>query len=418
MDNKFQIAVNSEVGSLEGVILHTPGPETENMTPQNAERALYSDILNLAVGSKEYSQLNEVLDKVTTTFQVKDLLTEILKNDKVKEHMIHKICKSEGVKDIIDDLMEFNPEQLATGFLEGVVQKNTTLTNYLSKERYSLRPLHNFFFTRDAAITIGEKVLIGSMANKVRARETMIMEAIFDYHPEFTVKTVNPANLAGDFENIRIEGGDVLIFRDDILLIGIGTRTSTQGVDFIAKKFRSKAEKRHIIIQELPEKPESFIHLDMVFTCLDRDKCMIYEPVILQPNKYRTVHIEMDNGKTNITREENLLHCLDKLGAPMETVICGGTKDQWIQEREQWHSGANFFALGPGKVIGYGRNVHTVEEMSRNGFEIIPAKDVMKGKVDLSTVDKYMVTIDGSELARGGGGCRCMTMPVRRAPLT
>jgi arginine deiminase len=102
----------------------------------------------------------------------------------------------------------------------------------------------------------------------------------------------------------------------------------------------------------------------------------------------------------------------------LQPTFCGGKKDTVVQEREQWHSGANFFALGPGKVIGYNRNIHTLENMHEAGFEIIKAKDVTDGRVDPETYDKYVLTIDGAELSRGGGGVRCMTMPFRRLSLT
>ena len=99
-------------------------------------------------------------------------------------------------------------------------------------------------------------------------------------------------------------------------------------------------------------------------------------------------------------------------------VYCGGKEDLWIQEREQWHSGANFFALAPGKVVGYARNVHTMEEMNKNGFEIIPADDMIAGRRHLAERGRCAITLDGSELPRGGGGARCMTMPIRRRPVT
>jgi arginine deiminase len=142
---------------------------------------------------------------------------------------------------------------------------------------------------------------------------------------------------------------------------------------------------------------------------------MAFEPVILKPNRYQTVHIVLDNGTvTSIKTEENIPVVLKKLGFDMEPVLCGGGTDTWYQEREQWHSGANFFALAPGKVIGYGRNVHTIEEMNRHGFEVVKARDVIEGKTDLKDHKKCVVTIHGAELSRGGGGCRCMTMPVKR----
>jgi len=419
MAGKLNINVRSEIGELEGVILHTPGKEVENMTPKNAERALYSDILNLSVAQKEYAQLSKVLEKLTKTFQVKDLLTEVLKNEKVKDSLLLKICEREEKCNIIKHLSSLDTPELSRQLIEGVVEQKNTLTKYLNKERYSLRPLHNFFFTRDASMSVLDDVLIGRMANKVRDREAMIMETIFDFHEGFVTKTVNPINSPKFNSNVSIEGGDVLIARDDILCIGTGTRTTSQGIDFILERLLAQKEKRrHILIQELPHKPESFIHLDMVFTFLDVDKCMVYEPLILQTNRYQTIHITIEDGKViSIKEEENLLKSLKDLGMDLKPVFCGGTKDPWVQEREQWHSGANFFAVGPGKVIGYGRNTYTMDEMNNNGFEILKAKDVISGKVDPKTFKKYVVAIEGSELPRGGGGARCMTMPIRRKPI-
>ena len=416
MAGKINVNVRSEIGELEGVILHTPGSEVENMTPKNAERALYSDILNLSVAKKEYSQLSGVLDKLTKTFQVKDLLADILTNEKVKDNLLSKICQYEEKCNLNKHLKSLSSGELARQLIEGVVEEKNTLTKYLNKERYSLRPLHNFFFTRDAAMTVLDEVLIGRMASNVRERESFIMEAIFDYHEMFVTKTVNPLNSSKYSAKTSIEGGDVLVARDDILCIGTGTRTTSQGIDFIMEQLSvQKEKKRHILIQELPYKPESFIHLDMVFTFLDVDTCMVYEPLILKTNKYQTIHVTIENGMvTSIKEEENLLKSLKDLGMDLKPVFCGGIKDPWVQEREQWHSGANFFAVGPGKVIGYGRNTYTMEEMNNNGFEIIKANDIIKGKIDLKKYEKYVITLEGSELPRGGGGARCMTMPIRR----
>jgi len=275
-------------------------------------------------------------------------------------------------------------------------------------------PLHNFFFMRDSAVCLSNKVLISKMASVVRERESIIMESIFRHHPGFGVETINPAHWPLE-SNITIEGGDVIVAREDVLLVGTGTRTTSQGIDFLLNWYKQEKLSKHILVQELPFKPESFIHLDMVFTLLDHDKCMVYEPVILKTNKLQTVHIIVEHGRVvSIFNEENLLTALNKLGFGLEPVICGGTADAWTQEREQWHSGANFFAIAPGKVIGYARNTYTLDELSKHGFEIIKAKSIVKCHTDISAYKKCVIAIEGSELARGGGGARCMTMPVKR----
>jgi arginine deiminase len=415
MQEKIPTQIYSEIGELEAVVIHTPGAEVENMTPENAERALYSDILNLNVAIKEYNQFKGVLQHFTRTLEVRDLLREILKNEKVKESLVQKICRNEEAICISPVLVDMDEEQLSQSLIEGVPLQKDTLTNFLSKERFSLKPLHNFFFTRDGAISIYDHVFIASMASPVRMRETMIMEAIFDFHPLFSTKTINPAVHKGADTGIAIEGGDVLIARDDILVCGIGSRTTPQGIDYILKHLKAKNEKQHILVQELPYEPESFIHLDMVFTLLDRDVCMIYDPVIMKMNKYMTVHIYAEGGEVKSIREvENLPEGLRKLGMDLQPVLCGGSNDRWLQEREQWHSGANFFAVAPGKIIGYARNVNTTEALNKSGFEIIKANDILKGKVDINQYARCLITIEGSELPRGGGGARCMTMPISR----
>lgn len=414
--NTIDIKVSSEIGKLEAVILHTPGSEVENMTPQNAERALYSDILNLTVASKEYDQFSGVLDKLTNTFEVKDLLEDILANDKVKETLIKRILKSENIERYERHIIDLENKELARRLIEGGEMVVNNLSKFLDPDRYTLKPLHNFFFMRDASITVNKRVLIAQMANQVREREAIIMESIFDFHPQFNARTVNPQTLARTMDHLTIEGGDVLVAREDILLIGLSPRTTSQGIDFIIECLKSTKERKHIIVQELPDSPESFIHLDMAFTFLDTDKCMIYEPVIMQANRYKTIMITIDHGKVEEIKEiANIFKGLKALGMDMEPIHCGGNSDPYIMEREQWHSGTNFFAVGPGKVIGYGRNEYTINELNKHGFEVITATDVLLGKRNIEEYEKYVITIEGSELARGGGGARCMTMPIRRS---
>lgn len=414
MSEKFSVDIRSEIGELETVILHTPGAEVENMTPETAERALYSDILNLNIGLTEYSQLQGVLSAVSRTYEVRDLLKDILEIPSVKEELVSNVCLNENTHDIRDYLLDLPATQLSAALIEGVLMEKDNLTKFLNKGRYELMPLHNFFFMRDPAICLSNKVLISKMASVVRERESIIMESVFRHHPDFGVPTINPAGSSGA-ASITIEGGDVIVAREDVLLVGTGARTTTQGIDYLINYFKKEKLSKHILVQELPYKPESFIHLDMVFTLLDYDKCMVYEPVILRPNKLQTVHINIRHGKVvSISNEENLLIALNKLGFDLEAVICGGTADHWTQEREQWHSGTNFFAIAPGKLIGYARNTYTLDELSKHGFEILKATSIINCDLDSNDHKKCVITIEGSELSRGGGGARCMTLPVKR----
>ncbi len=408
------IQLHSEIGRLNGVILHTPGPEVENMIPKNAERALYSDILNLSEVEKEYSQFRALLGKLTKTFQVSDLLVEVLTDESHKKQFVRDILKFENVNENAGYLLSLTTTELVRQLIEGVVMRKDSLTKYLSQERYSLRPLHNFLFTRDASSAIWDRVMINSMASPVRLRESIIMEYIFKYHPVFKATTLNPRREEDFFPGLHTEGGDIQVISENLLLIGASVRTTTQGIDYILNRVKNLKSPINILVQELPETPESFIHLDMVFTHIAEDQCVVFDPVITRPNRYKTVHIAVDNGKVNISSETNLLTVLKNLGFDLEPISCGGVNDPWVQEREQWHSGANFFTVAPGKIIGYNRNVHTVEALNNKGYEVIEAGEILKGSKQISENGKTLITIPGSELARGGGGARCMTMPFHR----
>lgn len=414
MQKKLSLQVYSEIGKLKGVILHPPGPEVENMTPDNAERALYSDILNLSVATEEYHQFENVLKKVTEVYYVKDLLCDILEDSNVKMELIEQVCKSDNVPELRNNLSELSAKQLATVLIEGFTLPLNLLSNFLSDERYALQPLHNFFFTRDASLCVWNNAVVSRMATKVRQRETLIMNAIFAH--SFNASIINPAKQLGMLSNISYEGGDILVISDEIILIGIGKRTTPKGVDFIVEQFAAKNNgKFKVIVQELPESPESFIHMDMAFTMLSREHCMVYAPLIMEHNKFQTIAISVEGGKViHIKKEENILKAFENCKLHLHPILCGGSTDRWVQEREQWHSGTNFFTIEPGKVIGYARNTNTIEELRKHGFEVIKANDFIANNKSLEDYGNCVITLEGSELARGGGGARCMSMPFYR----
>ena len=150
----MQVSINSEIGRLEGVIIHTPGSEVENMTPENAERALYSDILNLSIAAAEYAQFAGVLNKFTRVFEIKKMLSGILEKQEIKNALLKEICQHEGIPGMEYKLAEYTSSQLSGLLIEGIILERNNLTDYLSKEKFMLRPLHNLFFTRDHAMGV------------------------------------------------------------------------------------------------------------------------------------------------------------------------------------------------------------------------------------------------------------------------
>ena len=160
------IQLNSEIGKLNTVILHSPGQEVANMTPENAEKALYSDILNLPISQNEHQHFEEVLKKVSKTYQLKDLLIKVLENDKVKNSLVNSIYSNSSLNlnDVIPSLCEMSPALLSSKIIEGLEIQRNTLTNFISSKRYAIQPLHNFFFMRDASVSIGNEVLISNMS--------------------------------------------------------------------------------------------------------------------------------------------------------------------------------------------------------------------------------------------------------------
>ena len=417
-DVPLRIDVQSEIGRLDAVLLHRPGAEVENMTPRNVQRALYSDILNLSIAQAEYEQLYGVLSKVAEVYEVRDLLIKVLDKPEPRRLLLERICMAEDVMSYFEGLMIMSSQELARVLIEGLPARVDTLTSFLRNEYYALYPLYNFYFTRDAAVTVGNQALICRMANKVRMRESLIMDAIYRHSGAFECSVLDVNAGRNESSPVIMEGGDIIIAREDIIIIGNGVRTTSQGIDFIIDsiKISHPHGRKHVLVQQLPSEPESFIHLDMVFTLLDKDKCMIFRPLIMNGTQYQTVHITIDDGKVSSIRPvAGLLPALKSLGMDLKPIVCGGD-DEWDQEREQWHSGANFFAFAPGKVLTYARNIHTLEELDKEGFEIVRAKDFIEGRGEAAVYGDRpcAISIDGSELPRGGGGARCMTMPLSR----
>ncbi len=405
------VNVQSEYGHLNAVLLHRPGIEIERMTPSTASDALYSDILSKHIVDQEYASFNGVFEKWCKVYYVEDLLREMMDDDNVRQQLVTKSCKADGCEHLQDWLMQLPSEQLAKCLIEGVPYNGDTDPIQFQQDHFSLKPLYNLFFTRDASSSLYQEVLINSMSFPVRERETLLYRAIFD-----NVFHANTICAKESLSSARTEGGDVQVANPDLLCIGQGIRTNSKGITYLAEKFAKERNHFQILTQELPHHPDSFIHLDMVHTFLGAHQLMVYKPMIEKTGLFAgksTTLITCDNGKISTKEFPNMLEGLKSCGMDMEPLYCGDA-DICYQDREQWHSGANFFALDDGKIIGYERNVYTIEALNHAGFEVLEAADVCSGKVNMRDYKKFVVTFKASELPRAGGGARCMTMPINR----
>ncbi len=409
-----KISNYSEIGKLNTVIIHEPGPEMENMTPETAEEVLYDDILTLDLALKEHRQLSGVLNKVAdNVLEFSSLLTDVLQDDKVKLDVLQDVCKLHGHNELVDDLMALPAAQLSRQFFEGTLLNKDTLERYLSPSRHAIPPLPNAFFTRDAVMCVYDKAVIGSMAHRVRLTEALLLKAMFNNHELLSGQGFHFDGTQRKSEEVTIEGGDLLVIRNDLLVIGFSERTSARAIDRIVTTMSQNMEKLDVVVVDLP-KIRATIHLDMIFTMLDTDTVMNFSPLITGAGKCKAIHLACGHGKIKkITEYSGLPKALRQFGLELNFVNCGGD-NAFAQEREQWTSGANFFTFAPGQIIGYKHNHGTMEALNQAGFEIIDAKDIITDKVVLKPGQKAAVAMDGSELSRGGGGCRCMTMPVHR----
>ncbi|GAB4181072.1 MAG: arginine deiminase family protein [Wenzhouxiangellaceae bacterium] len=412
----IQIDVTSEIGQLNAVMIHRPGAEIENMTPATAAEVLYDDIITLPLALEEHRQLAGVLNRVARVVEFQDLLADVLADSEIKTGLLNQLCQLYHCPENYEELAALDATPLARQLLEGTPMRKDTLEKYLNPLRHAIPPLPNAFFTRDATMCVHNRVIIGSMAYRVRVAESLLLRTIFRHHPQISMQGFYFDSTAQSDSQITIEGGDLLVLRDDLIVIGYSERTTAAGIDQLMQALAQDGRERHFVVVDIP-KERATIHLDMIFTMVDRDKCVVFPPLMTGAKRCRAIHIRYDNRKVaQIDEHSDLLSALRQQGLELQPVHCGGN-DPFQQEREQWSSGANFFAFAPGHIIGYRHNHHTMDALSQAGFEVVEADQIISGDHALQPDQPTLVVMDGAELSRGGGGCRCMTMPLSRQPV-
>jgi arginine deiminase len=454
------LSITSEIGPLRRILLHTPGEEIRRMTPGLRQQLLFDDILYLELARREHEAFRRLMSIVVPeggVLEVVDLLTEVLADELIRRQLIDDVCALDGLnEDVRYRLLGTAPEHLAECLLAGWEKPAAggSLAHALDTYPYSMPPAPNMMFMRDPAVVVGDGLVLAQMARPARRREPLLMRYIFTRHPLFAAGGAEPPlwfdrlgseqirslRGNGDQDAYTVEGGDILVVRPDLLLIGASERTSNEGIDMLARELRRRGSPVRTIYAVIMPKQRSTMHLDTIFTFLSRDECLVYPPLILPGGGEQVGIVRLTRDSRGVlcaeTERRSLIACLeDELGRPIHAIPCGGTS-RLYQDREQWTDGANAFALRPGLILGYERNEQTFHALHGAGYTVVAQEDLVRWEPVMHAPEgghwvedtariaeirehperKYAIGISGLELSRARGGPRCMTMPLERAP--
>ncbi len=412
------------MGRLRSVLVHEPGLEVDRMVPDMMEELLFDDILFGDRARNEHRRFRRILELLgVEVLEAADLLEETLADDQARQ-WVEGFVLRHLLPEFRRRIQTMDSVELARALVAGLPREGgaggTTLDDI-----FGVRPLPNWCFQRDTQVVLGPGVVFAAMANFVRNREALLSRAIFRFHPRFSRVPVLHDPLA-EFrdrppgpEEARgsLEGGDVLVLSPDVVAVGRSERTNLQGVSELARALADWGEgPRWLFRVELPHR-RAFMHLDTLFTPVDRNACLVYGPVILPGGEECAQVYEYDlrDPDSEPVHRGDLLQALARRDLDYEPILCGGG-DPMVQQREQWTDGANGLALAPGVVVLYDRNQATAEALSRHGFRVVWADDLLLGRdeVSLDEEGRVCILLPSNELSRARGGAHCLTHPLLR----
>ena len=405
----MSICVRSETGTLEQVLLHRPGAELEQLVPGELERLLFDDIPYLQAAQQEHDAFAEMLrHNGTQVLYLEELMAQTLAADpQVRRRFVRQFIEEGGriarhfQPALYEYLTALGDDELVRRTMTGVSmeeflpegQRGALVSLTRGSHRFVLDPIPNLYFTRDPFACIGEGVSLNAMYSPTRRRETIYGQYILRYHPDFAGQVPFYYRREDPFS---IEGGDILNLSPRLLAVGISQRTTPEAIEILARNiFRDEtAEIRTILALDIPNL-RAFMHLDTVLTQVDRDTFTVHPEILGSLRVYRMTSGGRDS--LQVTERTGTLEEIlaGEMGLPRVKLIRCGGGDRVASEREQWNDGSNTLCIAPGKVVVYDRNYVTNAILRDNGIQVLE--------------------MPSSELSRGRGGPRCMSMPLRRA---